>query len=433
MHCRFVRRFRDGLLALVLAGLWTCPGTAQADSPSATNGLAGLNQRAYVWQRVWTSDFRSSLTEIAPDFAALDVLVAEISWRDSVAVVTRIAPNWPALQAADRPVGLVVRIGPTSHTWEPASAASHTVVETCRAALAEARRHGIEPAELQLDFDAATARLAAYRTLVQTVRREVAPPRLILTALPDWMRSAAFPALATAADGYVLQVHSLEKPRRIGDAYSLCDLDRARRWVAQAAALGRPFRIALPTYGYRLVFNEAGDFAALEAEGVAQSWPAGHQTRTVMADSAALAGYVEELLASPPAGCEGLVWFRFPMTHDELAWRWPTLHSVMQGRRPEARAVLTTRPAAGGALDIMLNNTGTADAELSDFDVEWSDALLLAADPLGGWRFERAGPNRLVVHPPPHDSNGRLRPGDTRHVGWLRLDRAVAITARATP
>lgn len=349
--------------------------------PAAT----GMEQRIYVWQRAWTPAVRQAVATESASFAALDVLAAEISWREGKADLHAVTIHWPSLRTAARPVGLVVRVGPRSGDWAPDSPATAAVVAACREVLADARRNGIEPVELQLDFDAATARLAAYRLLLETVRREVEPPRLVITTLPDWLRSPEFAALVAAADCYVLQVHSLEKPRAIDDPYTLCDPAQAARWIAQASALGRPFRVALPSYGYRLIFDDTGKFHALEAEGTPRSWPPGYAQRLALADPAEIAECVQLLLASPPRACEGLVWFRFPMAGDELAWSRPTLRAVMQGRPPERRLALEVIFHPSETSDLELANSGEASVEPTAFRVEWRDARLLAADALAGW------------------------------------------------
>ncbi len=423
--------------AILFFPAWLRPGFCLLGVLALSNCVraasAVLPQRAYVWQRAWSASFQRSIANDAGEFAALDVLVVEIAWRNSGPDVQRIAVAWSALQESRRPVGLVVRIGPNSGSWATEAEATRTVIDVCQGALSEARRRGIEPVELQLDFDAATARLDAYRALLQAVRREVRPPKLVITALPDWLRSPAFAALIAETDSYVLQVHSLEKPGTIDEAYMLCDPTKAMGWIERVARLDHPFRVALPSYGYRLIFDATGKFAALEAEGPAKTWPAGFQRRLAIAEPADIAHCVQLLLASLPRGCEGLVWFRFPTADDELAWSWPTLRSVMQGRAPQAQLVLQSTPLPGGACDLTLANTGEAGAEPAAFRVTWQGARLLAADALAGWQLERQGPNALIVKPPPHGSNGLLRPGDTLRVGWLRLDRPAELQTARLP
>lgn len=387
-----------------------------------------LPQRVYVWQRAWTPSVRAAIAAPGRDFAALDVLTTEISWQSGAPVTTVIVPDWAALRETHRPVALVVRVGPTNDPWTSDSLPTRAVTSACAQVLARARAAGLEPAELQLDFDAATARLGDYRALLRAVRAAVHPPRLTITVLPDWQRSPDFPALVAEADAFTLQVHSLEKPTGLDAPFTLCDPIKARAWIARAAAFGRPFRVALPAYGYRLAFNAAGIFAGLEAEGEPRGWPAGYTTRTALANPVEIATLVQELLASPPAGCEGITWFRLPVSGDELAWSWPTLRTVVRGDVPVPRLVLLSRTTARGTLDLSQTNQGDASAEPLAFRIEWRDAHLLAADGLGGWRIERENPQSALVRPPPHGSNGLLRPGESVDVGWLRLDHPAALT-----
>lgn len=420
------------LLAALFA-LGAIAGLLRADVRNTNKRGGAWPQRAYVWQRTWTPALQASLAELALEFAALEVLAAEISWRDGAPVVYRPEVAWPALKATGRPVGVIVRIGPSAGFWTPEAPATRAVTATCREVLAQARAAGVEPVELQLDFDAATARLDAYRTLLRIIRREVGPPRLVITTLPDWLRSGDFDALIRETDAYVLQVHSLEKPRTIRDSYTLCDPARAARWVAEASRRAHPFRVALPSYGYRVWFDAAGIFAALEAEAPARPWPVDHQLRVVLANPEEIAALVQQLLASPPPHCEGLVWFRFPQPHDELAWSWPTLRAAMRGQLPLTRLALTARPGPNGVLELILANQGETSVEPAAFRVAWRHARVLAADALAGWRIEREGASALVVRPPPYGSNGLLRPGDTLQVGWLRLDSAVPLSIESAP
>jgi hypothetical protein len=419
----FFARRAPAAVRLILA--LAAAGTAGAMETAADPAFA---QRVYVWQRSWSPALRQALAETAPAFSAFDVLAAEISWPAATAVTARLAPDWSALPAGHRPVGVVVRVGPYRGPWAAGSASTRAVVEASRAALADARQHGIEPGELQLDFDAPTARLGTYQELVRIVRAEIRPPRLVITALPDWLRSPDFAALVAATDCYVLQVHSLEKPGRIDDAFTLCDPGLTAGWIERAARLGHPFRIALPAYGYRLVFDAAGRFAALEAEGPARRWPEGYTTRLAVADPAELADLVQQLLATPPAACEGIEWFRFPTEDDELAWSWPTLRAVMQGHRPRAQLTLVAAARPDGNIDLSETNQGSASAAPAAMRVEWHGARLIAADGIAGWRLERRGPAALIVRPPAAGSNGLLRPGAAVTVGWLRLDGPASLS-----
>ena len=132
--------------------------------------------------------------------------------------------------------------------------------------VAEARTNQIKPVELQIDYDCATAKLGDYRAWLAVVQNRIAPLPVTITALPTWLDSPAFVALAAAATNYVLQVHSLTKPEDINTPFLLCDPVAARRAVARAGEIGVPFRVALPTYTYIVAFNAAGKFIGLSAE-----------------------------------------------------------------------------------------------------------------------------------------------------------------------
>jgi hypothetical protein len=64
-----------------------------------------------------------------------------------------------------------------------------------------------------IDFDCAESKLDGYRVWVEAIQRRVAPLPVTITALPSWLNSRAFQRLAAVATNYVLQVHSVERPK----------------------------------------------------------------------------------------------------------------------------------------------------------------------------------------------------------------------------
>ncbi len=418
---------RLGLILWALVQAFPAGGNATPAPSPRPAAVAGspLPQRVYIWQRVWSPALCRSLRAHAGEFATLDVLAAELSFAGAAPAASYAAPDWALLRELGVPVALVVRVGPCRSTWGPDTAEARLVLAAGARVLAQARAGGVEPVELQLDYDSATSRLREYGGLLRQVRTALAPPRLAITTLPTWLGSADFGALVAGTDTYVLQVHGLDRPDAPDRPYVLCDPGRAARWIRQAAALGRPFRVALPAYGYRVAVDLTGQFRGLQAEGRAKAWPLGTTKRAVWADPPQIARLVGELLAHPPAACESLCWFRFPCEDDRLAWRWPTLAEVMNGREPRADLVMHTCPGEDGALDIVLENRGTNQAAPVPFRVNWRGAKLVAAEGAGGWRCERDGEGRIVLTPPAGDAAGPVFPGDSVRVGWLRLDATV--------
>ena len=160
-----------------------------------------------------------------------------------------------------------MRIGTYPGPFTTNDAAIRFICDTAMNLVADARTNGVALRELQLDFDCASSKLDGYRIWLEAVQRRVAPLPVTITTLPSWLNTAPFRRLAFVATNYVLQVHSAERPKSFEADYSLCDPRAASRAVERAGRIGVPFRVALPTYGYVLAFDQRGEFISLAAEG----------------------------------------------------------------------------------------------------------------------------------------------------------------------
>lgn len=391
------------------------------ETPRATGPLP---HEIYVWQRAHRPALTDALTAHAPAFQSVIVLAAEVSWRKSPTVsapdITRVAINWKPLASSARRVGLALRLNAFSGPFSANDATSRALVALSQQLLADAAAHGVTITELQLDFDAATSKLAGYREWLRALRPALAPVPLVFTALPTWLQSADFRPLAEAADSFVLQVHSLERPASRDAAFSLCDPIVARRAIERAARIGVPFRVALPTYSYQFAFDAAGRFAGLSAEGPRPQWNATFTLREARANPVELAQLVAELRASRPATLTGLLWYRLPIATDALNWSWPTLAAVMQGRAPRAQLEVFAE-THDGLSRFTVRNTGDDDliAPLR-LDVRWSDARLVAADGQNGFAIAHETPDSLQLT----SASTRLPPQSVLRSGWLRLSSA---------
>jgi len=292
----------------------------------------------------------------------------------------------------------------------------------------EATAAGVSPSELQLDFDCASSRLDGYRIWVEVIRQRIAPVPLVITALPVWMDEAAFRTLVAAASGYVLQVHSLERPKSFDAAFTLFDQSAARRAVSKAAELGVRFRVALPTYGYVVAFDDRGRFIGLSAEGPSKSWPANARLREVRADPLELAQLLEGWSSNPPAALEAILWYRLPISGDILNWRWPTLNAMLQARIPRKSVRAESHRVEPGLSEISLVNDGELDiSSRLAVQTRWSGARFMAGDGLHGFKLADQGASsaRFEVGVRPY----RLPAGEKYVIGWLRLseDREVQV------
>ena len=412
------------LLALRTSG--SPVGVAPADQPRQASG--SLPHGAYVWQRAWAQPVRDAVSKRAREFAGLTVLSAEVAWKDHQPQVVRVPLDYSTLTNAPCPVGLALRIGAYSGPFSTNDSTADFLTELAASLIAEARANGLAPRELQIDFDCAESKLEGYRAWVEVFRRKVAPVPVTVTALPSWLEQSSFPRLVSAAGSYVLQVHSLERPRQIDSALTLCDPTAARRAVERGAQIGVPFRVALPTYGYLTAFDAGGRFVGLSAEGPSKTWPAGVQLREVRANPQELAQLVQLWATSRPAAMQGVIWYRLPVADDTLNWRWPTLGAIVAGRSIRESVRVETRRVEPGLVQVSLINEGELDiSSRLSLRVRWHNARLVAGDGLREFELVEGGPSTVKFQT--RIQPWRLPAGEKQVIGWLRLseDREVQI------
>ncbi len=411
------------LVVLSLVLVFSCRHPQRSTGP--------LPQEAYVWQRAWGPEVRAALARTS-DLAGFVVLAAEVDLSTDPPRVTRAAYDASALRSTGRPVGLAVRIGRFARR-DRAEAAGWTqrLARLARRLVTEARAQGLAVREFQLDYDCPESRLDDYPALVQAVQEAVAPVPVTITALPSWLRHRRdLGRLLQAADGWVLQVHSLEAPRPDApDAdIALCDPEAARRAVEAAARFRKPFRVALPTYSYLIAFAPSGQLLGVSAEGPLPAWPSGVQVRIARSDPDAMAGLVRTWTADRPEELKGVIWYRLPVAGDRLNWPRPAFEAVRAGRAPRRELRGLPRASEPGLVEIDLANMGETEAGWPvRMELSWTQGDLLAVDGLAGYRVLRTGPRRLRLERSTTPWDRPLRPGERRTVGWLRFGEAVEV------
>jgi hypothetical protein len=182
-----------------------------------------------------------------------------------------------------------------------------------------------------------------------------------------------------------------------------------------------PFRVALPTYGYIIAFDQGGKFVGLSAEGPNKAWPQDVQLREVRTDPTEMARLVQTWTTNHPVVMRGIIWYRLPVTVDNLNWRWPTLAAIVAGREPRESFHADARRVEAGLVEISLVNDGELDiSSRLAVEVRWSDARLVAGDGLRD--FELAEQNVSAARFQNQSSQYRLPAGEKQTVGWLRFD-----------
>ena len=410
------RRLIFGVALITLSGLVF--GFVKRGTGSRASGKLG--SAFYVWQRNW-DDAVAVAVRTAPE-GGLAPLIAEISWQAN----GRASVIWPevdmeALRHAGRPVSAVLRIGSCvlGRQWNA------EVGRVVTAILKKLRAGGIEPVELQVDFDCAKSQLGEYRARLAELRRGTMPLPVRPTVLPDWISSREFSALAAESGSYVLQAHATRKPRPDAPESALCEAEDARKWAEQAGKLGVPFRMALPTYTYRVAFAPGGEVIGIEAEGSSRVWPAKTVMRSFRPNPAALASLIKDWNLDRPACLEGLMWYRLPVRSDVRNWRLPTLVAVMQGRVP--RPEMHVEHSGASPTDLVLVNSGDADGVSPAQVAVASTSVIADADGVNGYRVEFPAEGGVVFLRTEHLAQERIPPGGQRPLGWLRTGGEVQI------
>jgi hypothetical protein len=382
-----------------------------------------LPQRGYLWQREWSPAVIDSLAQARQHMNGVVVLFAEIVWEDKKPRVLKPNIDWKALQISAVPCAAAVRIAPFSGPFSASDQSARFIVDTVTSVLREAKAHQVKLEEFQLDFDCAQKNLAGYAEWVRALRPVVGPLRLVITTLPAWLDEPEFVALARATDGYVLQVHSVPLHPENGRP-ALFDGRSAQKWVNNAARLGLPFSVALPTYRCAAGFDASGKLLGVAMDSVQPAWPSGTRTIELATDADEVAKVVAGWDQKRPKFLRELLWYRIPVARDTRNWKWETLRAVMAGRPPlHALKVLQngTNP-----IDLAIGNDGEADEQLdSAVVVTWKSETLVSSDAVAGWTITRET-NRALFQPP-QGSQFRLAPNDRHSIGWLRFAHPTTI------
>ncbi len=353
-----------------------------------------LPQDAYVWQRVWSPAVLDALRQTTPLVSGYRVLAAE--WSPDGRLVAA-GVDWTRLQRLGRPVVAVLRID--GRTALPS-------VETIRSVF---DRLPQTLAGLELDYDCPTARLAPYRDLLRVLRPAL-PARTLLsiTVLPDWLRARDFPSLSAAVDRLVLQVHATGDPRR-----GLFDRDAMLRWVALMDRRSlRPFLVALPSYGVRVLLGATGRVLSTEGERPAL---AGSSATELVVAPAQMADAMRALEQDPPHRLLGIAWFRMPVAGDVRSWSLPSWLAVLRREPLAVHLLLRASPAGPDGLRLLrLVNDGDVDAPLPPRVA--LGVPCLASDGAGPYRLDRDPPVAVLQRV----QDALLRAHAAIVAGWTR-------------
>ena len=399
-----------------------------ANPPQTARTNAPLQQSIYVWQRTWGPHVKESVAINGAQSNGLIALAAEVGYTNGEPTVATVRIDYPCLLTANQPIGLALRIGPCPSNIASLASTKSYLCKQARDIIENAKTFNCQPTELQIDFDCATSKLLIYRDWIQAIAKEIAPIPVTITALPAWMSNKNFGELVNATKGFVLQVHSLDQARLENNSPSLCDANAAVDWVEKASRCGVPFLVALPTYGYIVVYDDNGKVRGLIAESGGPELAAGSTIQEVRSDPQALSQLVHQWSVEHPAMMKGIIWYRLPVVGDRMNWSWATLHSVMQGKTPQPNLVIRQKQTEPCLIEFFAFNDGNDDAPIpTTMTAQWTDVDLIASDALAGMELENSNPQQVTFKRQNMAILDRLRPGEERQIGWLRLNKETKV------
>lgn len=278
--------------------------------------------------------------------------------------------------------------------------------------------------EWQLDLDCPERLLSAYGSFLQELRREpgldAQTLRCSATVLPCQVGQPGFTAVAQACDSLVLQVHGVVVPKKPEDPAVLMSRTVAekaiRRMEALSAELGRPYRVALPCYGLRLLFTPGiGRFAGTASEEAGPEVSPWYQSSLCQANPAEVVEVRALALVSPH--CQGVIWFRLPVPGDRFCWERGIVDGLQQGRLPTFELVARWEEQAPGRCQLLLENHGLMGYRQARLSLAWDGrrdceyGVFAATVPLAA--LPGVAPQSLECPIP--------APGDFVRVAWFRI------------
>ena len=412
LRCTNWRPLIGGVSLLLICISGVLSGCGPALPPVAA--AKPLTQHLYIWQRVWRPAHAEAIVQSRADFQALRLLSLQYHLSSTGPVWTTARPDWQLLATDQRPVTLVLRLDGQLRQLPTAA----VLWQQLTPQIAAAQQAGVKLQAIEIDYDAARSALVAYRDWLQQLR----PPlpnhmTLQITALPDWLQSADYPALCQAADQLTLQLHSVLSPSQ-----GLFDSTKAKQWTQSAAAnTSCPLFLALPAYHSALVTTADG--GRVESE---TPLPIAGQRQALISRPEAVADFLTWLHRQSLPQVQGLVWFRLPLPDDQRSWPLQTLQALVRGEVLTAQ-LHTELTQDQGRFDIQLRNSGNLSAPLPD-RLRFRGVQCLGGDAQHGYQWQQQGAEWQLTREANHGDAPLIAPQQQLTLAWLRCQQLHRIS-----
>jgi hypothetical protein len=389
---------------------------------SISHTAYAYEQAIYIWQRVWNEDVRASIKEIRGNSSHFAVLCGSFSFKNDRPQLDKVRIKWGFFSDGQTAITATIRMDTGIAKLLRDNENSQNLVEAVSAflgdVLKEASGRNISIQGVQIDYDCPTAKLSDYVKLMASIKKKFPDLQVSFTALPTWLDSADFVALAKSADYYVLQAHSFKVPGTLEEALKPFSGADTFGWVEKASRVGQSYYISLPTYGYEVFFSEKGCFLGLRAEMDPINIKPGTQRAIVATDPAKILEFKKRLDAAKP-GFKGIYWFRLPIKSDQFNWSMATLKAVIEGRSPKVSIKTEVISPQPGLYEIYVNNDGEKNIFREiNFSVKWDTKNKMAYDVLAGYAEESLSESSAIriIGPAPKVNTRTL-------AAWFRIER----------
>lgn len=397
-----ITRSRNRTKVAIASALFVLAVVSATGMTSPEKSSPPLEHDAYIWQRAWRAPLVESIAANKDVVRAWRVLAAQASPAGKLLPVSIQAK---AITDSGRPLIMVVRIDGQLPNFDQVR-----LLDEVLALHQRWHDQGLTISGMEIDHDCGTAKLPGYAKFLSQLRSRLdRGTQLSITVLPAWLSSSQLAEVLGIVDESVLQVHSLQNP---GDG--LFDPVQAAKWVKNFSKVSpTPYRVALPTYGSRVGFDDSGRVDFVESETALGR--GGKEARELIVAPESVRRLLLTMENDRPTKMLGYAWFRLPTDADQRAWSVATWRAIVQGTPLTKTVRLLAKPSADPRLfDLVAQNDGPTDVSPPTHIRLASDCT--DADGVSGYGVQTIDGRFWLVR----DATSLLHPRHELNLGWAR-------------
>lgn len=368
-----------------------------------------LSYYAYIWNRNVSKSLNDNISLYSNILEGYSILACEISWKNNDSSVA--IPQMPLYHSSITSIS--IRVNSFSG---PVKNKQGLIFKEVSKAIKRFKDSGFEINEVQLDYDCPESKLNQYCDLLKSFKEKFNID-VAITALPSWLNSDHFPKLIKNCDNYVLQLHSLIRPKNHLEIPELFVKEDAESWLYKAAFLGKHFSISLPTYGYYLGFDNNGNYLGVSSEQGPKNWPT---AKVLLSDVNEIEKFIKELVSNRPALLKSVYWFRMNQDTDKLNWSFSSVKNLISGEKIEIAGVdIQCENSSPGLVDVYLINHSDFPLRVpSKFQLYLGNQNLEFYEPFKGFSMHKEKASLVI------DAKDGLvlSPGEKKALCWMRFE-----------